>query len=184
MSKDDSKPPATSPGSAPQALLRDLESIRDLLDADREDGAAEDEDIPILREVVQDGHGQVAAQQDHGEVQADLFDARDFAARLFDETWQEESEAILASARRTADALTARLAPGASAAAKQRLQRKLAADLPPLLEQVVGEAIDELQQRLLALLRNEVTRLMQSSLVDDPDQGAGGAANAAPSQDD
>jgi len=104
-----------------------------------------------------------------------------FADRLFDETWQQQSNAILASARRTADALTARLAPQAHAGARERLRSRLASELPPLLEQVVGEALDELQERLLGVLRNELTRLTEATLTERPQPPA---PDDGPSHDD
>ncbi len=169
MSNDGSKPPEQPRPSKPEALLEDLESIRDLLDADDESSAPDEDDIPILREVVRP---QPTAPVEHAppreEVQTDLFDARLFADRLLDETWRQQSNAILASARRTADALTARLAPDASATARERLRTRLASELPPLLEQVVGEALDELQDRLLGVLRNELARLTEATLTEPP----------------
>lgn len=167
MSDEDRKPSTQRRPSEPGALLEDLESIRDLLDA--EPNAPIDDDIPVLREVVR--RRSPAEEEPPGpreEVQTDLFDARMFADRLLDETWQQQSNAILASARRTADALTAQLAPEASATARERLRSRLASELPPLLEQVVGEAVEELQRRLLLVLRNEMTRLTEATLTERP----------------
>lgn len=172
---DDRKPPEQRRPAEPEKLLEDLESIRDLLDAERNTPltAPTDDDIPVLREVVRPRPASEPEQaRTREEVQTDLFDARMFADRLLDETWQQQSDAILASARRTADALTAKLAPQASATARERLRKRLASDLPPLLEQVVGEALDELQERLLAVLRNEVTRLTAATLTERPEPSA------------
>lgn len=199
MSHDDRKPPVQRRASEPEALLEDLESIRDLLDA--EPRTLDDDDIPVLREVVRsqaapfsgrssghrtarDGFSREDAsgeESDRAEVQADLFDARMFADRLLDETWQQQSNAVLASARRTADALTARLAPQASTAARERLRARLANELPPLLEQVVGEAMDDLQNRLLRVLRQELARLTEAALTERP---APSAPTDEPSHDD
>lgn len=175
MSHDDQQPPARRRPSEPGALLQDLESIRDLLDAERlmpgetrseaRVRAPSDDDIPTLREVVRP-EPKPDAPPLRQEVQTDLFDARMFADRLLDESWQQQSDAILASARRTADALTAKLAPEAGATARERLRARLASELPPLLEQVVGEALDELQDRLLGVLRNELARLTEAALTE------------------
>lgn len=173
---DERKPPEQRRPSKPEALLEDLESIRDLLDADRRPplNFAADDDIPVLREVVRSRPAADPEQASPAreEVQTDLFDARTFADRMLDETWQQQSNAILASARRTADALTAKLAPEASVTARERLRSRLASELPPLLEQVVGEALDELQERLLGVLRNEVTRLTEATLTERPEPSA------------
>ncbi|MCC5871337.1 MAG: hypothetical protein JJU22_02970 [Gammaproteobacteria bacterium] len=199
MSHDDRKPPVQRRASEPEALLEDLESIRDLLDA--EPRTLDDDDIPVLREVVRSQAAPVSGrssghrtardefsredasgeESDRAEVQADLFDARMFADRLLDETWQQQSNAVLASARRTADALTARLAPQASTAARERLRARLANELPPLLEQVVGEAIDDLQNRLLRVLRQELARLTEAALTE---RHAPSAPTDEPSHDD
>lgn len=167
MSDDDRQSSGRDPARprSRHELLRDLESIRELLDAPA--------DIPVLREVVPPSAGgdekspETDAGEDHGsaEVQFDLFDARRFADRLLDATWQEESEAILASARRSAEALTSRLSTEEAAAARSRLQERIAEELPPLLEQVIGEAIDELQERLLRVLRSELGRLIETSFA-------------------
>lgn len=197
---DDRKPPEQRRPSEPEALLQDLLSIRDLLDAKRSlpPGkplrAPADDEIPVLREVVRpqpafdsdsdsdpDPESEQGSPREREEVQTDLFDARMFADRLLDETWQQQSNAILASARRTADALTARLAPEASATARERLRSRLASELPPLLEQVVGEALDELQERLLGILRNELTRLTEATLAESPRRSA---ADDEPPHDD
>ncbi|MCC5886489.1 MAG: hypothetical protein JJT88_08645 [Gammaproteobacteria bacterium] len=185
MSDDDRKPPEQHKPSEPGALLEDLESIRALLDVDREllKRAPTDDDIPILREVVRPAPGPTpeAEPAPRQEVQTDLFDARIFADRLLDESWQQQSNAILASARRTADALTAKLAPQASATARERLRSRLANELPPLLEQLVSEALDELQDRLLGALRHELARLTEAALTEPPEHKA---PNDEPSQDD
>lgn len=176
MSNDDHKPPEDHRASQSEALLEDLESIRDVLDAERSAPltAPIDDDIPTLREVVRaqppaSPAGQPPALE---EAETDLFDARLFADRLLDETWQKQSNAILASARRTAGALTARLAPEASATARERLRSRLASELPPLLEQVVGEALDALQDRLIGVLRNELARLTEATLTEPPGRSA------------
>ena len=189
MSDEDRKPPEQRKPSESEALLEDLESIRDLLDAERRasSSAPMDDDIPVLREVVQkavrreptadqpfareearEQEREQAREKVRKEVQTDLFDARTFADRLLDESWQQQSDAILASARRTADALTARLEPQASANARDRLRRRIASELPPLLESLVAEALDELQERLLDVLRNELTRLTEATLTERP----------------
>lgn len=169
MSHDERKPPEQRRPSAAGALLEDLESIRDLLDA--ESRAAMDDDIPVLREVVRrEPPAALDAPSYREEVQTDLFDARNFADRLLDDSWQEQSDAILASARRTADALAAKLAPQVSASARERLRSRIAEELPPLIEQVVGEALDELQDRLLGLLRHEMARLAEATLIEAAEQ--------------
>lgn len=181
---DDRHPTEPRRPSKPETLLEDLESIRDLLDGERSPplNIPADEDIPVLREVVR---SRPAAEPEPApvreEVQTDLFDARSFADRLLDETWQQQSNEILASARRTADALTAKLAPEASAIARERLRSRLASELPPLLEQVVGEALEELQERLIGLLRNELTRLTEATLTERPEPSA---PDDQPSHDD
>ncbi|TVS09843.1 MAG: hypothetical protein EA417_19660 [Gammaproteobacteria bacterium] len=181
MSDDDRKQPPdanTAPPGKRRKLLDDLESIRDLLDAERSGM-----EIPILREIIP--AATPAAQpsttgeetrpvRSAEEIQRDLFDARQFADRLFDASWQRRSDAILAAARERADELAACIDPEVDAELLAQLHGRVDAELPPALEQVVTETLDDLQDRLLEVLQTELTRLVDSTFGDP---------GAEPSQD-
>ncbi len=141
------------PPGSPRKLLKDLESIRDLLDA--EEGV----DIPVLREIVPPPGPGKRATGSH-EVQHDMFEPGDFADRLFDESWRQRSEAILTAARERADELAACIDPEVDDAVLEALHERVDAELPPALEQVVTRTLDDLQDRLLEVLETELTRLV------------------------
>lgn len=168
---DERKPQGDSepkpPGSR-RKLLKDLESIRDLLDA--EDGV----DIPVLREIVPAPASATRAASSE-EVQHDLFDPGGVADTVFDDSWRQRSEAILTAARERADELAACIDPDVDDDALAALHERLEAELPPALEQVVTQTLDDLQDRLLEVLEAELTRMVTATF---------GTADGEPSADD
>lgn len=170
MSDDRKQRPDPEPPGKRRKLLDDLESIRDLLDAERSGM-----EIPILREIVPPARPaakptpaseEPRPRRSAEEIQEDLFDARQFADRLFDASWQRRSDAILAAARERADELAACIDPEVDDAVLSRLHDRVDAELPPALEQVVTETLDDLQDRLLEVLQTELTRLVESTFGD------------------
>ena len=141
-----------------RALLDDLESIRALLD---EEGADADA-IPVLREVVGPSAPAPAppAAEERGEAQGDLFDPRAFADRLLDPDWEAERERILDDARAGLDAFSLGLDEISRREREDRLRAAVEARLAPRMEQVLGEALDELRTALLRVVRRELDALL------------------------
>ena len=162
-----------SKGRARRDLLEELENLRELL------GAADDGDgaeTPILREVVAEPPiilSETAQDEpDAGpraEVQGDLFDPRAFADRLLDEDWAAERERVIDDARRDIAALDIGVDGTGRALRETHLRSALAERLGPRMEQVLGEAVDQLRDQLLRVVRRELEDIVQDVLSRDVD---------------
>lgn len=153
-----------------RALLDDLESIRTLLGDGATDAEAADA-IPVLREIVQGPEAPPPAQAEPppaeagtaatpGEQQGDLFDPRAFADRLLDGDWAEERERILSDARAGVDAFSLGLDEASRLEREARLREAVTTRLAPRMEQVLGEAVDELRDNMLRVIRRELDALV------------------------
>lgn len=167
-------------------LLDDLESIRSLLGDD--DGAGDSADgvdldavadaIPVLHEIVRSSPPEPATDGDRDPVaapraeeqQGDLFDPRVFADRLLDADWAEERERILADARAGVDAFSLGLDEASRREREARLREAVAARLAPRMEQLLGEALDELRDDMLRVIRRELDTLL-NDVFGDADGG-------------
>ena len=174
---DNGSPPsdgAPGPHAGARGLLETLESIREVLD----DRNASDDEIPVLREIVQpETTTDSAPANDERPVVSkpgELFDVREFADRLLDERWKQQSEAVLDAARRHAAAATVR-GPGAQTARAREFQHRVHTEVGPRLESLMEESLATLRQDLLEVLRTELERLAEDcfgSTASSADEGA------------
>ena len=179
-----------------KALLDDLEAIRTLLDEEQGNADA----IPVLREVVRapqttrrsvdagapdmperavpepgaaSGEAGAEGAESREEVQGDLFDPRAFADRLLDGEWAEERERILADARAGVTAFSLGLDEQERAEREARLRAAVEARLAPRMEQLLGEALDELQANMVRVVRRELAALVADCFGEQrPDDGS------------
>ena len=159
-------------GRTRKDLLDDLEHLRDLLGESDPDGA----EIPILHEVVAEPPrigvetgSPVPLAEPYAEEQGDLFDPDAFADRLLDEDWAAERERVIEEARRNIGALDSGVDRPARMPLEQILRSALTDRLAPRMEQVLGEAVDQLRDQLLRVVRRELDAIVQDVLSRDPD---------------
>lgn len=158
------------------ALLSELEMLRELLD--EEDRPGDDdaaERIPVLREVVPRGPPE-RSPPDESTGEADPFDPRAFADRLFTDDWRRQRDAILADARRGARALSAD--PDAALRDDAALRQQLLEALAPRVEEVLTHTIEDLRTALHWVVREELERMIDTAL------GSADGAESGPDRTD
>lgn len=159
-------------GRTREDLLDDLEHLRDLLGESDPDGA----EIPILHEVVAESPRigaetgpRVPFPEPYAEEQGDLFDPDAFADRLLDEDWAAERERVIDDARRNVAALDGGIDGPSRTRLEPILRSALTDRLAPRMEQVLGEAVDQLRDQLLRVVRRELDAIVQDVLSRDAD---------------
>ncbi len=159
-------------GRARKDLLEDLEQLRELLGEADADGA----EIPVLHEIVAEpprtGSGIAPSAlnpETRAEEQGDLFDVGTFTQRLLDEDWATERARVIDDTRREIAALDRNIDASARALQETHLRSALAERLAPRMEQVLGEAVDQLRDQLLRVVRRELEAIVQDVLSRDAD---------------
>ncbi|MFW6092496.1 MAG: hypothetical protein ACODAC_00890 [Pseudomonadota bacterium] len=170
-------------------LLGDLESIRTLLDEDAGDAspesrdsaapagpAADDEDVPLLEDVVGVNRTFVSRQQDFDAAAGDSgLDERLFEALLSDE-WRESARDMLDEARAAVEQHQAEWTPEHTAQLNDALRTRIDRTVQRWLREVVESRMDELRRELLTAVSEQVRATMEdqftrssSSTSEDPD---------------
>lgn len=184
-------------GPRTSGLLGDLESIRSLLEedeaqrderaADEEHAApepagteshAEDEDVPLLEDVV---HGGVSVNETFFSGQGDFQDDSDasgldeeiFKALLSDE-WRDSARTLLDQARQAIERHQTEWTPEHTDELNAALKVRIDETVQQWLRHAVQNHVDELRQSLLAALSDEIGRTVDAQFQRNPDEDPDG----------